>query len=362
MIRGAIAIFRRDFKKFTSNPFVIIMTLFMPIMYLLIFGNAVGGSITGVPIGVAQETPYVNETPLFTASVDALTHLAQPDRADTFRVTVFSSEATARAALADGRVMAVAIHPSLVTNTHAVRLYVDSSDFTTPTVIEAGISGVLQRLGSQVPVQVTKLYGDVVYIQFFGVGVIVMAIFMSTMMGGGLALIRDRSSGIIEGYLVTPVKRSSIILGIIGSGTIKALLAGIIIFGVDLLVTGVVVQSTEDYLLVVAILFILSVGVTSLVVALSSRFTNQQTYASSIAFLNLILFMTSGAFYPILGMPDWLRWITVINPEAYAVHALRAVILRGQGLGAISVDLLALCLFSGAAILLGITTFRRTLE
>jgi ABC-2 type transport system permease protein len=362
MIRGAIAIFRRDFKKFRSNPFVIIMTLFMPIMYLLIFGNAVGGAITGVPIGVAQETPYVNETPLFAASVGALTHLAQPGNADTFRVTVFSSEATAKAALADGRVMAVAIFPSSVSNTHAVRLYVDSSDFTTPTVIVAGISGVLQRLGSQAPVDVTKLYGEVVYIQFFGVGVIVMAIFMSTMMGGGLALIRDRELGIIEGYLVTPVKRSSIILGIIGSGTVKALLAGTIIFGVDLLVTGVVIQSTGDYLLVMIILFILSVGVTSLVVALSSRFTNQQTYASSIAFLNLILFMTSGAFYPILGMPDWLRWITVINPEAYAVHALRAVILRGQGLNAISVDLLALVLFSGAAILLGITTFRRTLE
>ena len=40
--------------------------------------------------------------------------------------------------------MAVAIFPSPISNTHAVRLYVDSSDFTTPTVIEAGISGVLR--------------------------------------------------------------------------------------------------------------------------------------------------------------------------------------------------------------------------
>jgi ABC-2 type transport system permease protein len=362
MIRGAMAIFKRDFKKFVSNPFVIVMTLFMPIMYLLIFGNAVGGAITGIPIGVAQETPFVSETPLFSASVDALAHLAQAGKADTFRVTVFSSEATAKAALADGRVMAVAIFPSSVSNTHAVRLYVDSSDFTTPTMIQAGVGGVLQQLGSQVPMEVTKLYGDVDYIQFFGVGVIVMAIFMSTMMGGGLALIRDRELGIIEGYLVTPVKRSSIILGIIGSGTVKALLAGTIIFGVDLLVTGVVIRNLEDFLLVMVVLFIISVGITSLVVALSARYRNQQTYASSIAFLNLILFMTSGAFYPTLGMPDWLRWITVINPESYAVHALRALILRGQGMGAISVDLLALGLFSGAAILLGITTFRRTLD
>ena len=100
--------------------------------------------------------------------MDALAHLAQPDKANTFRVTVFTSEATAKEALADGRVMAVAIFPSSVSNTHAVRLYVDSSDFTTPTLIQAGINGVLQRLGSQVPVEVTKLYGDVDYIQFFG--------------------------------------------------------------------------------------------------------------------------------------------------------------------------------------------------
>ncbi len=72
--------------------------------------------------------------------------------------------------------------------------------------------------------------------------------------------------------------------------------------------------------------------------------------------------MTSGAFYPVLGMPNWLRWISTFNPEYYAIHALRALILRGQDLAAISVDLLALGLFSGAAILLGIATFRRTLE
>ena len=189
-----------------------------------------------------------------------------------------------------------------------------------------------------------------------------MAIFMSTMMGGGLALIRDRELGIVEGYLVTPVKRSSIILGIIGSGTVKGFLSGFIIFLVDLVVAGIVLRSAEDFVLVLVVIFVISIGLTSLVVFISSRFRDQQSFSGMNAFLSLILFMTSGAFYPTLGMPDWLRWITMINPEAYAVHALRALILRGQGMGAISVDLLALGLFSGAAILLGITTFRRTLE
>jgi ABC-2 type transport system permease protein len=60
--------------------------------------------------------------------------------------------------------------------------------------------------------------------------------------------------------------------------------------------------------------------------------TSQQEYGQVIAFFNLILFMTSGTFYPVIGMPGWLRWITTINPECYGIHALMSILLRNQGL------------------------------
>ncbi len=239
---------------------------------------------------------------------------------------------------------------------------IDSSEYTIPSLIQSGVSSALEQAGASHPLAVDNIYGTIEYIQFFGVGVIVMAIFMTTMMGGGIALIKDRELGIIEGYLVTPVKRSSIILGTIGSGTVRAFLAGFLIFIVDIVVAGVIIRSPENFLLVLIVLFMTSVGVTSLVVALASRFSNQQEYASTIAFFNLLLFMTSGAFYPVIGMPSWLRWITVINPEAYAVHALRSIILRGQGINVIGTDLIALFIFTLGAIVLGIATYRRTLE
>ena len=88
-----------------------------------------------------------------------------------------------------------------------------------------------------------------------------------------------------------------------------------IIFLVDLFVAGIVIDSAVNFLLVLLVIFITSIGITSLVVAFASRFCQPAEFASLSAFFNLILFMTSGAFYPILGMPDWLRWITVINPE-----------------------------------------------
>ena len=274
-----------------------------------------------------------------------------------------TDEQKAKRDLKNGVVKGVVVFPSTVSRDRPVRLYVDSSDYVTPTLIQARRTGRSPWYSGRItPLNINKIYGDIKYIQFFGVGVIVMAIFMSTMMGGGIALIKDREMGIIEGYLVTPVKRSSIILGMIGSGTIRAFLAGFIIFIVDILVTGIIIQSPEDFLLILLVLFITSLGVTSLMVSIASRFSNQQEYASVTAFFSLILFMTSGAFYPTIGMPDWLRWITVINPEYYAVDALRSIILRGQGLEVIGMDLLALLIFSTGAIILGITTYRRTLE
>jgi ABC-2 type transport system permease protein len=311
---------------------------------------------------VIQEEPYATETTLFVSSVKELRTFAQKDNPRTFDITVYTDEFKAKRDLQDGILKGVVIFPSTISRDNAVRLYVDSSDYITPSLVESGVRQVLLQAGARNPVQVNKIYGDIKYIQFFGVGVIVMAIFMTTMMGGGIALIRDREMGIIEGYLVTPVKRSSIILGMIGSGTIRAFLAGFILFIVDVLITGVILESAQDFLLVILVLFISSIGITSLMVSMASRFTNQQEYASTTAFLSLILFMTSGAFYPVIGMPDWLRWITVINPEYYAVDALRSIILRGQGVGVIAGDLVALAIFSALTIALGIATYRRTLE
>ncbi len=360
--RSAVAIFRRDFKKFLSNPYVILMTLFMPIMYLVIFGNAMGGTITHIPIGVLQEDPYNLETPLFTSSLEALNSLHNSDDPDLFTITTYTDEKSAKSDLSQGQIMGVVVFPSVLTPERVVRLYIDSSEYVVPSLIESGVRGAIGKTGYQNPIEVTNIYGKLVYIQFFGVGVIVMAIFMTTMMGGGIALIKDREMGIIEGYLVTPVKRSSIILGTIGSGTVKAFLAGCIVFFVDILIAGITIRNPEDYLLVFLVLFITSIGITSLVVSFASRFSNQQEYASTVAFMNLILFMTSGAFYPVIGMPYWLKWISVVNPEAYAVHALRSIILRSQGVSVIGIDLLALTLFSSLAIIIGIVSYRRTLE
>ena len=332
------------------------MTLLFPLFYLIILGNAIGGTITHIPIGLTQVDHFYGESQEFRATVQTL------QKTDLFSVTVYDTEESAKKALAEGIISAVAVFPSTGYNETTIRLYVDSSDSFVPPVVENGFIGIVSGLNLPYTIDIDNIYGKVDYLQFFGVAILVMSIFMTSMMGGGNALIRDRENGIIEGYYVTPIKRSSILMGIILSGTVRSLLATFLLLIVDVLVAGIIIRSLENLILVVAVLLLISFSITSFVVSFASRFPNQQTYSSTVGFFNLLLFMTSGAFYPTIAMPDWLRWMTVINPEYYAVHALRSIMLKGQGLAFVGSDLIAIALFSVGAALFGILGFKRTIE
>ena len=131
MLRGALAIFKRDFKKFLSNPFIIMMTLIMPIMYLVIFGSAMGEySHSG---RLSTRGPALTDTPLFTSAAYRLNHISQTDFANKLLdVTVYADENVAKQDLDNGKLSAVIVFPSSVSNDNAVRVYVDSSDSVTP--------------------------------------------------------------------------------------------------------------------------------------------------------------------------------------------------------------------------------------
>lgn len=74
-----------------------------------------------------------------------------------------------------------------------------------------------------------------------------------------------------------------------------------------------------------------------------------------------MLYFTSGAIYPIEGFPDWMREIRTVNPEAYAVHALRLLMYKGGDLSAVSGDFAFPAAFT--IIMVGIATlaFKRAL-
>jgi ABC-2 type transport system permease protein len=77
--------------------------------------------------------------------------------------------------------------------------------------------------------------------------------------------------------------------------------------------------------------------------------------------LNLTLYFTSGAIYPIQGFPNWLQAIAIVNPETYGIHALRLLMFKQASFAALIGDLTFLIVFTALMVVLATVIFRRTL-
>jgi ABC-2 type transport system permease protein len=100
-------------------------------------------------------------------------------------------------------------------------------------------------------------------------------------------------------------------------------------------------------------------GLVSVGLTIASRMESLESFGVIQTFVNLPLFFLSGVLFPLTHVPEWLRWVSIVNPVTYGVDALRIVILKSAWipLFPLHYDLLALAIFDAAMILLGTIVF-----
>jgi ABC-2 type transport system permease protein len=189
-----------------------------------------------------------------------------------------------------------------------------------------------------------------------------MSIFMMVMIGGGIIFIDDKSRGLHEGYLVTPITKLELIAGFNISGTIKAVLAGAVIMIVGSLIAGVPDPLQPLRLLrLLVVIIVTAFALISLMFLLMVRVNDPLLPRAVFGVLNTVLYFPSGAVYPQQGFPGWMQVIAVVDPFTYAVHAFKSLLLKNTGFTAIGGDLLYLALFSLVAMTAATRLFKRTL-
>lgn len=187
--------------------------------------------------------------------------------------------------------------------------------------------------------------GDGSALQWFVPGIVAMTALMSASFTGA-NLSEEIISGSFERLLVSPVRRSALMIGKALREMVPLLLQTLIIvavvtpFSFDLHLLGVLAG------VVVLVPFSVGLGALSLALAIAAReqawifWTVQQT-----AIFPLLLL--SGVLLPLDGAPGWLRTLGDINPMKYLVDAERQ--LFG---GLFPVDTLAAGF--GASLLVGV--------
>ncbi len=372
-MKRALAIIERDLRRFRKSPALIVMSLFMPVIQLVVLGYAFGGSVKHLKVGLVDQDGGIPAV-----RIRELTN-AVTANAKTFEMIPYADRGRAVEALRNGKVNAVLTIPPgfsrrrLAGDDPRVALIEDNTDNFVSATLAGAFSGLLaayntppsttRRLSSQATLETVELYPYVPYIQYLLPGTIVMSIFMMVMIGGGIIFIDDKARGLHEGYLVTPITRLELILGFTVSGAIKAMLSGAVLMTVGSVIAGIPDPFAPARLLrLVLVIAVTAIALVSMMFLIMVRMEDPLLPRALFGVMNTLLWFPSGAVYPQQAFPGWMRAIAVVDPFTYAVHALKSLLLKNTGLAAIGFDLFYLAAFATLSMLAANFLFRRTLS
>ena len=365
------AIIERALRKFFRSPTLMLVSLVFPLIQLVVLGYAFGGKIKNLKVGVVDQDhllPAVKLREMFGAIAA---------NARTFETVDYSDPRRAIQDLRNGRINGVVNIPPhfsrhvLEQASPQIALIEDNTDNFASGPLEAVFSQIVgaynssqvkPRLAHDVTLSVVEMYPYVPYIQYLLAGSVVLSIFVSAMIGGGIIYIDDKARGLHEGYLVTPISKFELIMGFNLSGAVKAILAGFVLCTMGALLAGNPHPPYPVRLLRLKVgSMATSMALISMMFLMMVRVSDPLVPRATFGVLNTLLFFPSGAVYPIYGFPAWMRAIAVADPFTYAVHAFKTLFLKNTGFVAISGDLIFLTVF--AALMMGAATmlFRRTL-
>ena len=174
-----------------------------------------------------------------------------------------------------------------------------------------------------------------------------------------VAFLRERSQGTFERVMVSPLRRTELVMGYVCGFTLFALIQSVIIL---LFVVFVLrVHYSGNLALVFLVSVLLTIGSVNLGIFLSTFAQNEFQIIQFIPLVFGLQVFLSGIFWPIAQLPGVLRPLSDILPLTYANEALRDVMLKNASLGGIANDLLALFIFALVMIGLSSLTTRKQL-
>ena len=367
----AFAVIERDLRRFSRNPILMVASILLPMVYLIIIGNSFQGQLKNLPLAVVDQDngPYSRRV------IELLQAMKEGPRI--IEIVRLNSQREALDLVKNGFCKAALIIPpdfseDVIKNVHPeLGLFLDNTDTISSNGISTAVAEAIPFLKieylpvrqnpAKVHIKPVELFKKIDYDASLVPGAIVMAIFMGTMITGAFNLVMDKFLGIHESYLSTPLTKRDIVIGTIVSGVFVTVIISFIVLISGMLLTGIKLEGGPiTFVLLVFTIFLSALGLLSMMFIILGRANHPRIVGLISGFLNVIFFFPSGAVYPIESFPNWLKAFAKVNPEAYAVHALKALIFKGADIIAVKNDLVFLMIFTVIMLVIATFTFKRT--
>jgi len=355
-MRKAIAVGRKEFRQIARDRRSLLVLLFVPAFFLLLYGYALNFDVQHIRLAVEDDDHSTASRELVSAFVnsgyfDLAANVASPreyerliDRGD-IRAALVIPPGLGRKLLSGQRV--------------PVQVIINGDNSNTAATVMGYALRILQTASSQYQLQPASREGSpVISVEprvwynpelrsalFLVPGLIAYIGMISSVISTSLSVVREKERGTMEQVRMAPLGTLSYIVGktlpyffISMCSSMGIILASMVLFGLPM---------NGSWLLLLLSLSLYLAGALGLGLMVSTVAESQQA-AFQMALLASFLptMMLSGFVFPIASMPAAIRAVTYAVPARYFLVALRSIVLKGAGLSMFWTQLLALAAYA----------------
>ena len=380
----------KDLTELWRNRLGLVLLVLMPLFMMVMVGfiyPSNSGSLSNLPVALVNEDAGFGNSTI--ASQAFIMGLEQINSNTSMMVlSNASSVSDIKDLVQKGDIQGGIVIPSNFTESilngeqGMLTIVTDESNPQVSATIQAVLSAVFDQMGTMLAQQnvqrlnpavnesnslaIVKPYnvqtegvvsGTPSYFDFIAPGIMAMTVMMSVMTGLPVAISQEKEVGTLDGMMVAPINRLSIILGKTLGQTARGLLQGVIILVLAAVLFHVVIQGS--ILLVFGLLLLGVFSFVGLGIVITSFAKDQETAQMMMMTLMFPMMFLSGVFFPIQQMPWYMQDISRVLPLTYASQALRKVMVLGAGIPDITTELTVMIVFGAIMTAIALPVFRR---
>jgi ABC-2 type transport system permease protein len=174
----------------------------------------------------------------------------------------------------------------------------------------------------------------------------------------GVSFLRERAQGTLERLMTTTVARGDILVGYLLGFLLFATIQAAVIL--TFTIVALQIEYQGNIIEIGAVLLLVVVVAVNLGIFVSTFANNEFQVVQFIPIVLLPQIFLSGVIIPTDQMPAVMEAISVVLPLTYAVEGLREIMVMGQSLADVWIDLVILAGFGLGLLIAAVATLRRT--
>jgi ABC-2 type transport system permease protein len=369
-IRKTLAVGRKEFRQIARDRRSLLVLLFVPAFFLLLYGYALNFDVSNIQLAVQDNDRTSASRNLVNAFVQSGYFQLAASVSSSREYEALIDRGDVRAAL----VIPAGLQQDLLTGRRVpVQVIINGDNSNTATTVMGYALRILQTEsaryelrtstrgsgGFPVNVESRVWYNPELRSALFLIpGLIAYIGMLSSVISTTLSVVREKERGTIEQIRMAPIGTGAYVVGktlpyfvISLCSSMFIVLASMVLF--DLPMNG-------SWLLLLLAVSLYMAGALGLGLMISTLAESQQV-AFQLAVLASFLptMMLSGFVFPIASMPPPIQAITFLVPARYFIVSLRAILLKGAELSTFWTQLVALAVFAAVMLTLASTRLKR---